>query len=99
MSKSYFVYIITNEGNSVLYTGVTNDLQRRVREHKHGIAEGFTKRYNANRLVYYEAFDNIDEAIAREKQIKKGPRKRKVALIEDSNPGWLDLSEELFGFE
>ena len=99
MSKQFYVYIMTNKSNEVLYTGVTNDLQRRVWEHKQGEIEGFSKRYNVNRLVYYEAFDDPESAIAREKQIKKGPRKKKVALIESLNLSWYDLSEEMFGFE
>jgi putative endonuclease len=99
MSKQYFVYIMANQGNGVLYIGVTSDLQRRVWEHKNGAVDGFTKRYNANRLVYYEVFGSPQEAISREKQLKKGPRKNKEALIEGFNRGWQDLSEELFGFE
>ena len=99
MNRQYYVYIVTNKGNEVLYTGVTNDLARRVWEHRNGVAEGFTSRYNAGRLVYYEAFDDSEAAITREKQLKKGPRKRKIALIEASNPGWQDLSEVLFGWE
>ncbi|MEW5911293.1 MAG: GIY-YIG nuclease family protein [Thermodesulfobacteriota bacterium] len=94
MSRQYYVYIVTNKGREVLYTGVTNDLARRVWEHKHGEGEGFTSRYNAGRLVYYEICDAPDTAIAREKQIKKGPRKRKVALIEGMNPAWRDLSDD-----
>lgn len=96
MSKQFYVYIMTNKSNEVLYTGVTNDLQRRVWEHKNGEARGFTKRYNVGRLIYYEVFDDPETAIAREKQIKKGPRKRKVALIESMNPDWRDLSSEWF---
>ncbi len=94
MSKQYYVYMVTNPDNQVLYTGVTNDLQRRVWEHKNGEVKGFTSRYNAGRLVYYEVYDDPETAIAREKQIKKGPRKRKAALIEDMNPGWLDLADD-----
>ncbi|MBU1274067.1 MAG: GIY-YIG nuclease family protein [Proteobacteria bacterium] len=99
MNRQYYVYIVTNKGNEVLYIGVTNDLARRVWEHRNGVAEGFTSRYNAGRLVYYEVFDDPEKAITREKQLKKGPRKRKVELIEAMNPGWQDLSEELFGWE
>lgn len=99
MGKQFYVYIMTNKGREVLYVGVTNDLARRVWEHKNGAADGFTKRYNLNRLVYYEVCDSADAAIAREKQIKKGPRKRKVQLIESVNLPWYDLSDELLGYE
>jgi len=99
MNRQYYVYIVTNLGNQVLYTGVTNDLARRIWEHRSGTAQGFTSRYNAGRLVYYEVFDEPEAAIAREKQLKKGSRKRKVELIEAMNPGWQDLSENLFGWE
>jgi putative endonuclease len=96
MGRQYYVYLVTNKGGQVLYTGVTNDLQRRMWEHKNGALEGFTKRYNVGRLVYYEVFDDPEAAIAREKQIKKGPRKRKKDLIEAMNPGWQDLADDWF---
>ena len=96
MGKQFYVYIMANKSNEVLYTGVTNDLRRRVWEHKQEEIEGFSKRYNVGRLIYYEVFDDPETAIAREKQIKKGPRKRKVALIESMNPAWRDLSGEWF---
>ena len=99
MNRQFYVYIVTNKSNEVLYIGVTNDLARRIWEHKNGTAEGFTNRYNAGRLVYYEVFDDPEAAIAREKQLKKGPRKKKVELIEAMNPGWQDLSEDLFGWD
>ncbi len=99
MNRQYYVYIVTNQGNEVLYTGVTNDLVRRVWEHRNGTAKGFTSRYNAGRLVYYEVFDDPEAAITREKQLKKGSRKKKVELVEGMNPGWQDLSEDLFGWE
>ena len=87
-----FVYIMTNKRNTVLYTGVTNDLERRVFEHSTKFnSKSFTSRYNVSKLVWYEAFWDIRDAIAREKQIKGGPRWRKVKLIEDMNPEWLDL--------
>ena len=88
---------MTNAHHTVLYTGVTNDLQRRVLEHKAGKGSGFTKKYNITRLVYVESGDDIHLAIAREKQIKAGSRKKKVELIESVNPGWKDLFEEYFG--
>ncbi len=78
-----------------LYTGVTNNLVRRVYEHKNKLMEGFTKKYNINRLVYFEVFNNIEGAIRREKQIKGWVRKKKIALIESINPEWKDLYEEL----
>jgi len=85
---------MTNKLNRVLYTGVTNDLEKRVYEHKSKLIEGFTKKYNVNKLVYYEEFDDINEAIAREKQIKSGSRQKKIDLIAKMNPAWKDLSEE-----
>lgn len=78
----------------MLYTGVTNDLERRVHEHKNKVAEGFTKRYNAGKLVFYEIGEDVKSAIAREKQIKGWLRTKKVALIESMNPDWKDLSLE-----
>ena len=92
----YCVYIMTNKRNTVLYTGVTSSLASRVAEHKGGVdRKSFTARYNVNMLVYVEAFDYIGDAIAREKQIKKGPRRRKVQLIENINPEWRDLSRDI----
>jgi len=93
--KQYYVYIVTNKNNKVLYTGVSNDLARRVYQHKEKLVDGFTKTYNVSKLVYYEVFGDIEYAIRREKQIKAGPRRRKVALIENTNPEWRDLYEEL----
>ena len=92
MNKQYYVYIMTNKTNRVLYTGVTNDLKRRVYEHKKKLLEGFTKKYNIVKLVYYEICDDIEGAIAREKQIKGWLRRKKVALIESLNQDWRDLS-------
>ncbi|MEK7108715.1 MAG: GIY-YIG nuclease family protein [Patescibacteria group bacterium] len=93
--KDGYVYIMTNRRNTVLYTGVTSDLPRRVSEHKQKLVEGFTKKYNITKLVYYEAFGSIVDAIRREKQIKAGSRKKKLALICFLNPEWRDLAEEL----
>lgn len=93
--KQYWAYILTNYTNTVLYTGVTNDLERRVCEHKHKLIKGFTKQYNLYKLVYFEVFSAINDAIAAEKQIKGWTRARKVALIESMNPRWLDLTTEL----
>ncbi len=88
-------YIMTNKYNTVLYTGVTNDLKRRVFEHKSGLGGVFTSRYNVTKLVYYEACDDVYSAIAREKQIKGGSRQKKIALINAMNSQWEDLYEEL----
>ena len=95
MHNQYYVYIMTNKSNKVLYTGVTNDLRNRIFEHKEKLVEGFTKRYNIIKLVYYEACDNIQSAIAREKQIKDGSRQKKVDLINSVNDEWRDLYHEL----
>jgi len=95
MSKEYFVYIMTNKYNTVLYTGVTNNLMRRVWEHKEGSGSIFTCRYRVTKLVYYEGYENINLAIAREKQIKGGSRQKKIDLINDLNPKWNDLYEEV----
>src|SRR5436309_1698382 len=95
MTRNGFVYFLTNKSNSVVYVGVTNDLKRRVYEHKSKLLEGFTKKYNLTKLVYYEIFNSIQDAIAREKQIKAGPRKRKVELIISMNSDFRDLYEEI----
>ena len=97
MDRQYYVYIMTNIRNTVLYTGVTNDLKRRAYEHKGKLAKGFTKKYNIIKLVYYEAASDVQAAINREKQIKGWLRRKKIALIESMNPQWIDLSEEWFG--
>ena len=95
--RQYCVYIMTNAHNTTLYTGVTNELQRRVLEHRAGKGSGFTKKYNITKLVYVESGDDINSAIAREKQLKAGSRRKKVKLIESINPEWKDLFEEYFG--
>lgn len=95
MDRQYFVYIMTNKRNTVLYTGVTNDLGRRIFEHKEKELPGFTKRYNVTKLVYYEVYDDPYNAICREKQIKGGSRKKKIDLIQSENPEWRDLYYEL----
>ena len=95
MQKEYYVYIMTNHKNMVLYTGVTNDLIRRVYEHKNKLVESFTKKYNLTRLVYYEVCGDIEGAITREKQIKGGSRQDKVRLIDSMNRDWHDLYDEL----
>jgi putative endonuclease len=91
--NQYFVYIMTNKSKT-LYTGVTNNLQRRVYEHKEKIFKGFTAKYNITKLVYFEIFNDINSAIRPEKQIKGWLRKKKIDLIETTNPEWNDLSEE-----
>ena len=95
MDKKSYIYILTNKGNNVLYTGVTSDLIKRVYEHKQKFIEGFTDRYNVNKLVYYEIFDDIENAIIREKKIKGWLRIKKIRLIELKNPEWEDLYSKL----
>ena len=94
---SYYVYILTNFTNTTLYIGVTNNLVKRVYEHKSKLTPGFTATYNITKLVYYEIGKDINEAIAREKQLKSGSRKKKVELIDKMNPGWNDLYNEING--
>jgi putative endonuclease len=91
--KTYYIYILASKKNGTLYIGMTNDLVRRISEHKSGLIEGFTKKYSINRLVYYESTEVVNAAILREKQLKKWKRQWKVELIEKSNPDWRDLSE------
>ena len=93
--QEYFVYILSSKSR-VLYTGITNNLAQRVYQHKQKIVPGFTKKYNINRLVYYETCSDVNAAIAREKEIKGWLRKKKIALIESSNPVWKDLSADWF---
>jgi len=95
MNKKYYVYMITNKRNKVLYTGVTNNLKRRIYEHKEKLVNGFSKKYNLCKLVYYEVTENIDSAIMREKKIKGGSRKDKIKLINGINPKWIDMYDEI----
>ena len=95
MPKQMFVYIMTNRVNTVLYTGVTSNLKHRVYEHRARIKSKFTARYNVNKLVYFEVFEDAYNAISREKQIKGGSRQKKIDLINTKNPGWLDLYDEV----
>ena len=95
MDKKGYIYILFNKKDGTLYTGVTSDLIKRIYGHKNKFVEGFTKKYNIDKLGYYEAFDNITTAIEREKQIKAGSRKNKIKLIESINPEWQDLYETL----
>jgi putative endonuclease len=90
-THNYYIYIMTNKNNTVLYTGVTNDLRRRIYEHKNKLRKGFTKKFNIDKLVYFEHFPDIQLAIRREKQIKGGSRAKKIELIESDNPEWKDL--------
>jgi len=96
MGNEYFVYIMTNKYNTVLYTGVTNDLMRRLSEHKEGIGGIFTRRYRINKLIYYESYEDIHLALSREKQIKGGSRQKKIDLVKSSNQNWIDLYEEVY---
>ena len=93
--KQYYVYILSSRKNGTLYIGVTDDLIKRVYEHKQNLIEGYTNKYNVHTLVYYEAHDDIQEAIIREKQIKKWNRKWKLRLIEEMNLEWRDLYDEI----
>ncbi|MEA3313949.1 MAG: GIY-YIG nuclease family protein [Caldisericota bacterium] len=95
MDKQFYVYIMTNKYGTVFYIGVTNDLKRRIYEHKNKLVKGFTKKYNINKLVYYEVFEDAYNAITREKQLKAGSRKNKLDLINNINKEWNDLYEEI----
>ena len=96
MKRGGYIYILTNKNHTVLYTGVTSNLRNRIFEHKENVYKSaFTKRYNVHKLVYYESFLHIEEAIAREKQIKGGSRSNKVVLIDTFNPQWKDLSGDI----
>jgi len=99
MEKGGAVYMMTNFENTTIYTGVTSDLITRIYQHKHGFySKSFTKKYNLKKLVYFEVFHSIEEAIDREKQIKGGSRMKKIELIEKMNPNWKDLSEEIMNW-
>ncbi|MCJ7740580.1 GIY-YIG nuclease family protein [Candidatus Microgenomates bacterium] len=91
MTKSYYVYIITNSRNTVLYIGVTSNITARIFQHKNKLVSSFSSKYNLDKLVYYEMFEDINMAIEREKQIKAGNRKKKIDLIKKFNPDWKDL--------
>src|SRR5262249_17536463 len=95
MAKQFYVYILTKKRHTVLYTGVTSDLQKRVYQHRARSIAGFTSRYNVNKLVFYEVFDNAYAAITREKQIKSGSRTKRLDLINRMNPQWQDLYDSL----
>jgi putative endonuclease len=93
--KYYYIYILASQRNGTLYIGVTNDLIRRIYEHKNGLVDGFTRKYNVKMLVYYEQTENIESAILREKQLKAWHRSWKIRLIESTNPEWKDLYNEI----
>jgi putative endonuclease len=95
MDKQYFVYILASKRNGTLYTGVTSDLIKRVYEHKEGFVDGFTKKYAVKNLVFYEIYQNVNDAIHREKCIKKWRRQWKINLIQSINPDWQDLYEQI----
>jgi putative endonuclease len=95
LPRASCVYILANRRQGTLYTGVTSNLAQRIFQHRDGMTPGFATRYGCNRLVFYEAYERMDEAIAREKQIKGGSRAKKIALIETINPEWKDLYESL----
>ena len=99
MEKRGIVYILTTKNNTTLYTGITSNLPKRIYEHKAKLVDGFTKKYNVNKLVYFEIYNEITEAINREKQIKAGSRKKKIELINSFNPEWKDLSKEFLDME
>ncbi len=96
MGGQYYVYMMTNKNDNVIYTGMTNNLRRRVYEHKEKLINGFTKKYNITKLVYYEVFEDPENAILREKQIKAGSRQKKIALVNSINRKWLNLYEQLW---
>ena len=95
LTRSYFVYIMTNKKHGTLYTGVTNDLVRRVYEHREGLVEGFTRKHDLKKLVWFEPHDDIEQAILREKRIKRWRREWKIQMIQKQNPDWDDLWEEI----
>jgi putative endonuclease len=97
MEKEYYIYILANNRNGTLYIGVTSDLIKRVWEHKNKVVEGFTQKYHVNKLVYYEQYREAENAIRREKRLKKYNRKWKVELIEKINPNWKDLYDDITG--
>ena len=94
-NRQYYVYLLTNWNNKVMYVGMTSDLRRRVYEHKNKLINGFTKKYNVNKLVYYEVTLDVIAAISREKEIKKWRREKKNQLVRNMNPDWKDLSDQL----
>lgn len=96
MTNTYYVYILASKRNGTLYIGVTNNLERRLYEHKNNLVEGFTKKYSVHDLVYFEEVNDVNAALQREKQLKRWTRKWKIDLIEKENPDWNDLSRDWF---
>ncbi|MCK9225575.1 MAG: GIY-YIG nuclease family protein [Candidatus Muirbacterium halophilum] len=96
--KNYYIYILTNQSNNIFYVGVTSDLIKRVYEHKNKLVKGFTEKYNVYKLVYFELHSDINEAILKEKRLKKWKRKYKIKLIEKLNPKWIDLYYDIIRF-
>jgi putative endonuclease len=94
-NKQYYVYLICNKNNTTIYTGITSDLKRRIWEHKNKTTKGFSSKYNLYKLLYYEIYQDPENAIIREKQIKSGSREKKIELIESMNPKWIDLYDNL----
>ena len=93
---SYYIYILSNKANTVFYIGVTSNIEERIWQHKQKVYKGFTSKYECNKLVYYEEFQWIQDAIAREKQLKGGSRQKKINLIINNNPSWTDLSADWY---
>ncbi|WP_276907581.1 GIY-YIG nuclease family protein [Peptoniphilus duerdenii] len=96
---NYYIYIMSNSSNTIIYIGFTNDLVRRVYEHMNELVDGFSKKFNTHKLVYFEVFSTAYDAIAREKQLKKWTREKKNSLIEKDNPEWIDLWDRINNFE
>ena len=94
-NKQYYIYLISNKNNTTIYTGITSDIKRRIWEHKNNITKGFSSKYNLHKLLYYEIYNDPENAIIREKQIKSGRREKKIKLIESMNPKWVDLYDNL----
>ena len=94
-NKQYYVYLICNKNNTTIYTGITSDIKRRIWEHKNKTTKGFSSKYNLYKLLYYEIYNDPENAIIREKQIKSGSREKKIELIESMNPKWIDLYDNL----
>ena len=90
-NKQYYIYLLGNKNNTTIYTGITSDLKRRIWEHKNKTTKGFSSKYNLYKLLYYEIYQDPENAIIREKQIKSGSREKKIELIESMNPKWIDL--------
>ena len=95
-TKQYCVYIATNKNNTTLYIGVTGNLPKRIYEHKNKVVDGFTKKYNLDKLVYFEQTEDVQSALRREKQLKNWRKEKKLVLIERMNPKWFDLSEDIY---